>query len=68
MIFRPQELNLYPLEFKAGISRKKKSLLVYGEKFSPPQLCRTTLMNLRKDGKIINIPLYLLHRFKELVE
>ena len=63
----PHELNLYPLEVKAGISRKKKSLLVYGAKFSPPQLCRTTLMNLRKDGKIINIPLYLLHRFTDLV-
>lgn len=63
----PYDLNLYPLEVKAGISKKKKSLMVYGEKFRPPQLTRTTLMNLRKDGKIINIPLYLLHRFTVLV-
>jgi len=64
----PCELNLYPLEVKAGISRKKKSLLVYGEKFRPPQLSRTTLMNSRQDGRIVNIPLYLLHRFKHLVD
>lgn len=63
----PHELDLYPLEVKAGISKKKKSLLVYGEKFGPPQLSRTTLMNLRQDGKIINIPLYLMHRFTDLV-
>jgi len=64
----PHELNLYPLEVKAGISRKKKSLLVYGTKFKPPQLTRTTLMNLRKDGEIVNIPLYLMHRFVDIVE
>jgi len=63
----PYELKLIPLEVKAGISNKKKSLLVYGERFSPPKLCRTTLMNLRQDGKIINIPLYLLHRLTDLV-
>jgi uncharacterized protein len=63
----PCELDLYPLEVKAGISKKKKSLLVYGEKFKPQQLSRTTLMNLRQDGEIINIPLYLLHRFTSLM-
>ncbi len=63
----PYELNIYPLEVKAGISKKKKSLLVYGEKFKPPQLIRTTLRNLRKDGNILNIPLYLMHRFNDIV-
>lgn len=62
----PHELDLYPLEVKAGISKMKKSLLVYGEKFDTKQLTRTTLMNLRKDGNITNIPLYLLSRFTDL--
>lgn len=63
----PHELDLYPLEVKAGISKKKKSLLVYGEKYNASRLYRTTLMNFRRDGKIINIPLYLLHKLTELV-
>lgn len=58
-----KEQLIFPLEVKAGISRKKKSLLVYGEKFSrseypPPILSRTTLMNFALDGSIVNYPLY----------
>lgn len=51
--------NIYPLEVKSGISTKKKSLLVYQEKYHPPVLSRATLMNLKKDGKFCNYPLYL---------
>lgn len=50
---------IYPLEVKAGESRKKKSLLVYGEKYSPKTLYRSSLMNLKTDGAIINFPLYM---------
>lgn len=64
----PYELDIYPLEVKAGISKKKKSLLVYDSKFNPPLLVRTTLRNLRKDGNIVNIPLYLMHRFYDIVD
>ena len=63
----PYEHVLYPLEVKAGISRKKKSLLAYDDRYHPSRLVRTTLMNLRQDGRIINIPLYLLHRFPEII-
>ncbi|MBI5447923.1 MAG: hypothetical protein HY939_04260 [Gammaproteobacteria bacterium] len=48
------------MEVKAGISRKKKSLLVYDDKYHPPLLLRTSLMNLKKETKILNIPLYLI--------
>jgi predicted AAA+ superfamily ATPase len=64
----PYALDIYPLEVKAGISKKKKSLLVYDDKFNPPLLARTTLRNLRKDGNIVNIPLYLMHRFGDIVD
>ena len=63
----PYEHDLYPLEVKAGISRKKKSLLVYNDRYHPSRLVRSTLMNLRQDGRVINIPLYLLHRFPGIV-
>lgn len=63
----PHELNIYPLEVKAGISKRKKSLLEYGKKFNPPLLLRTTLMNLRKDGDILNIPLYLINKIDDIL-
>jgi predicted AAA+ superfamily ATPase len=53
---------VYPLEVKSGSSTKKKSLLVYQEKYHPPVLSRATLMNLKKDGNVCNYPLYLASR------
>lgn len=50
--------NIYPLEVKAGINPKSKSLKSYNEQFHPPLLVRSTLLNLKSDGKICNIPLY----------
>jgi predicted AAA+ superfamily ATPase len=64
----PYDLDIYPLEVKAGISKKKKSLLVYDNNYNPPMLTRTTLRNLRKDGKIYNIPLYLMHRYTDIIK
>lgn len=55
--------NIYPLEVKAGSSQKKKSLLVYGDKYKPSKISRTTTMNLKYDGQIYNYPLYLIGRF-----
>lgn len=57
------EQKIFPFEVKAGISKMKKSLLVYGQKFSdeefsPVVLSRATLRNFAFDGKIINYPLY----------
>ena len=52
--------NILPLEVKAGINSKSKSLRTYDEKFGPDQLLRSTLLNLRRDGKILNLPLYAL--------
>jgi predicted AAA+ superfamily ATPase len=67
------EQLIFPLEVKAGVSKQKKSLLVYGQKFSqlenpPPVLSRTTLRNFAFEAAIINYPLYaisLFPRFKE---
>lgn len=58
-----KEQQIFPLEVKAGYSKKKKSLLVYDEKFSkdecaPPVLSRASLRNFALDGKIVNYPLY----------
>lgn len=49
-----------PLEVKAGINPRSKSLRAYADRFAPPLLLRTTLLNFRRDGAILNIPLYAL--------
>ncbi len=54
--------SIYPLEVKAGESRKKKSLLVYQQKYAPARLIRTTTMNWKQDGEVWNVPLYLAAR------
>lgn len=59
--------HILPLEVKAGTSRQKKSLLVYADKFEPHLLLRTSLLNLCKNGKVLNIPLYALEQLPRLL-
>ncbi len=54
------EGEIYPLEVKAGINLKSKSLRSLADKYSFSHLFRTSLRNFRKDGNICNIPLYYL--------
>lgn len=50
--------QICPLEVKAGINPKSKSLKSYDLQFQPARLMRTNLLNFKKDGKICNLPLY----------
>ena len=50
--------RICPLEVKAGINPKSKSLKSYDWQFNPASLARANLLNLKKDGKIFNLPLY----------
>jgi len=54
---------VFPLEVKAGVNVKSKSLMVYNEKFNPPLLTRTSLLNFSQDGRSVNIPLYSVSAF-----
>lgn len=63
-----QDDCIYPLEVKSGNSSKKKSLTVYGEIHHPKMLIRCSPMNLRKDGNVLNCPLYLIEKLKTLLE
>ena len=58
--------EIYPLEVKAGASPKKKSLLVYDQKYTPSKLVRSTTMNLKRHEKIYNYPLYFISRCNRL--
>ncbi len=64
----PVDLNVYPLEVRAGTTARKKSLLVYAEKYHPELLLRATLMNLKQDGNVCNYPLYLVSCFSLVSE
>jgi predicted AAA+ superfamily ATPase len=59
--------RIYPLEVKAGINPRSKSLRSYDMQFSPSVLVRATLLNLKKDGKILNLPLYALSLLPDMV-
>jgi hypothetical protein len=60
--------NILPLEVKAGTSLKKKSLLSYENKYHPQLLLRTSLMNLKHDGKLANYPLYMIRCFAQICD
>lgn len=62
-----KEGSIYPLEVKSGNSSKKKSLKVYGDTYQPNMLIRTSPKNLRKDGKVLNCPLYLIEELHALI-
>ena len=59
--------HILPLEAKAGVNPRSKSLKSYDQKFAPPFLYRTTLLNFKKDGRFVNVPLYALSLFPELL-
>ncbi len=60
--------RVYPLEVKAGINVKSKSLKSFDTQYGPDVLVRTNLLNFRHDGKICNIPLYAVSELPRLVQ
>jgi predicted AAA+ superfamily ATPase len=55
--------NIYPLGVKSGTSKRKKSLQIYATKYNPELLLRVSSLNLKLDGKVCNLPLYLCSQF-----
>jgi predicted AAA+ superfamily ATPase len=62
------EQEVYPIEIKSGTSNRKKSLLIYMEKYQPTLGIRLSPMNLMCNGNILNIPLYLTSQLRRLLE
>lgn len=54
----PTDTEFYPLEVKSGENKRKKSLLVFSEKYHPSLILRASPMNFHQDGTFLNIPLY----------
>jgi predicted AAA+ superfamily ATPase len=58
--------EIHPIEIKAGVNLRAKSLKNYDDKFSPKRLVRCSLVNFSTSGTLIDIPLYALDCLVEL--
>ena len=52
--------RIVPIEVKSTINVKARSLRVYRDKYQPEVSVRTSLLNLKRDDGLLNLPLYLL--------
>ena len=52
------EQDIYPVEVKSGLSRNKKSLKSYENKYEPKLIYRVSPRNYTQSENFINIPLY----------
>lgn len=59
-------MDVIPIEVKSGTSVTGKSLAEYNKKYSPHLRIRFSMLNLKRDGTLINIPLFLADRTRDL--
>jgi uncharacterized protein len=60
--------GVYPLEVKAGPNARSKSLASYREQFKPPKALRASVLNLKADADVINLPLSLLPAIDRIIQ
>lgn len=56
--------QIVPVEVKAELNLKAKSLKSYQEKFSPKVSVRTSMADYKKEDRLIDLPLYAIDRIK----
>ena len=61
-------LNILPIEVKSEERISGKSFAEYDKKYSPELRIRYSMKNLKKDGNLLNIPLYLSDWTKRLIQ
>lgn len=59
--------EIIPIEVKSGNITKNNSLTKYNEKYNCKKSIRFSLNNLKQDGKILNIPLYLIDSINKFI-
>lgn len=52
-------LHLLPIEVKSGANLKGKSLALYVNNFHPELAIRYSMLNLKRDGNVLNLPLFM---------
>lgn len=60
--------NVVPVEVKAEVNLKAKSLRMYVEKFSPRIAIRTSMTDYKSDDWLVNLPLYTIENLTKVVE
>jgi len=60
--------QIIPIEVKSAHSISGKSLHLYNEKFSPHLRIRYSFNNIKKDGNLLNIPLFLADWTKKMID
>lgn len=65
-----RENTVIPLECKAGVNVKATSIKKYAQKYDreTPLIIRLSLRNLSFDGKILNVPLFMIDELDRLIE
>lgn len=58
--------TVVPVEVKAEVNLKAKSLKTYREKFSPEKSIRSSMADYKKEDGLINLPLYAIGQAKRL--
>ncbi len=59
--------KVIPIEVKSGTSVTGRSLIEYNKKYSPELRVRFSMLNLKRDDNLINIPLFLADRMMKMV-
>ena len=60
--------RIVPVEAKAGLVVHAQSLRVFCEKYEPNVAIRTSLKGFRRDGRLLNLPLYLLWKINRILD
>lgn len=60
--------QIVPIEVKAEVNLKAKSLRAYFEKFSPVKAVRSSMADYKEEDWLINVPLYAISHIKQLTE
>jgi predicted AAA+ superfamily ATPase len=52
--------KIIPIEVKASINVRSRSMGIYREKYKPEIAVRSSMMNIKRDSGLLNVPLYML--------
>ena len=59
--------RIIPVEVKSSLSVKSRSLVEYRKKYGPHLSVRFSLKNLKKDGGLLNVPLYMVDYLTDII-
>lgn len=62
------EGKIVPIEVKADKNVTAKSLAYYRKSYQPPLSIRLSMLNMRKDDDLLNLPLYLVDKLRTFME